>query len=139
MAPYVPEGHTVERAAREPDRSEAVEQRLQERRRGDRAARSLRGQRIEERAWARRIGERVALRDQRAAQTAQQRRATLEPEQRIGGPYLEQAGQRRRVHRGERGSIDPQRIVLPRGESTAHECTKARDGESLRARVAMSR
>src|SRR5205823_14107493 len=80
MAPGVTERHTVERAAGEPDRSEAVEQRLQERRCGDRAARSLRGQRIEERAWARRIGENVALGGQRAAQTAQQRRATLEPE-----------------------------------------------------------
>src|SRR5205823_9244961 len=89
------------------------------------------------RARTRAIPERVALRDQRTAQAAQQRRATLEPKQRIGGPGLEQARQRRRIDRGKRGSVDAQWIIPPRGERTAHEGTKARDGEPLRAHVAL--
>ncbi len=74
-----------------------VEQRPQDRRRGNRSALSVARERIEQRARPRQRTEDLAPLGQRAPQAAQQRRAAVESHQRIGVARLEQRRELRGV------------------------------------------
>ncbi len=139
MAPDVAQRDAVLRAAGQPDRREPVEQRAQDRRRGDRRLRVAGGQRVEQPAWPRGVAERLALRGQRGAQPAQQRGAALEADQRVVGIRLEQRRERIGVDRRERRGVDAQRVVAPRGKRAIHESAKARHAQPFGAGEALSR